>query len=431
MTIKSKYSHLPDSKPTFTRRDFMAKAAAFGLGVPLANSLMSTSALAAHHEGMGAVLETAVAQNDVPFVVAMAGNAAGTVWSGAAGDRAPGIAATEDTVFRIYSMTKAIGTTAAMQLVENGKLDIETPVEEILPRFADMQVLEGFDGETPKLRAPKTKATIRHLATHTSGLVYEFWNPDMAKYLAVTGNQSVISGIKAALNYPMVFDPGTRWDYGIGIDWLGQVVEAVDGRRIDAYCQAEIFDPLRMPDTKFEVQGTMAERLSTVSIRGEDGMFSDFALAPPSNPEVYGMGHALYSTAPDYMRFVRSFLNKGKLDSARILSTASVDKMLTNHIGDLRIGPMVTVAPPITADVRVFPDTPKTHSFGFLRTEEDVPGMRSAGSQGWAGVCNTHFWFDPAKDVAGLILTQSLPFVEPRFMNTYAAFERAVYARMG
>jgi CubicO group peptidase (beta-lactamase class C family) len=174
----------------------------------------------------------------------------------------------------------------------------------------------------------------------------------------------------------------------------------------------------------------MGERLSAVVMRGEDGAFSDFPLAPPSQPEFYGMGYALYSTAPDYMRFVRSFLNKGQLDGARILSEASVAQMMTNHIGDIRVGPMITTAPPISADVRLFPDTPKTHSFGFLRVEEDVPGMRSAGSQGWAGVLNTHFWFDPAKDVAGLIMTQTLPFVEPRFMATYANFERAVYANL-
>ncbi len=420
----------PVAKASFTRRDFMARAAAFGIGVPFASSLLSTTSLAAHHGGIGAVLQTAVAQNDVPFVVAMTGNAAGVTSSRAFGDRAPGVAATMDTVFRIYSMTKAIGTTAAMQLIDRGKLSVDTPVEEILPQFADIQVLEGFDGDTPKLRAPKTKATIRHLGTHTSGLVYEFWNTDIAKYMELTGHPSILSGKKVALGYPMVFDPGTRWDYGIGIDWLGQVVEAVDGRRIDRYCQAEIFDPLGMPDTRFEVEGTMGERMCIVSMRGQDGNFSEFALAPPSQPEFYGMGHALYSTAPDYMRFIRSFLNKGQLDGARILSEAAIDQMLTNHIGDVRVGPMKTNVPAITADVNLFPGTPKTHSFGFLRVEEDVPGMRSAGSQGWAGVCNTHFWFDPAKDVAGLIMTQTLPFVEPRFMNTYGDFERAVYASL-
>jgi CubicO group peptidase (beta-lactamase class C family) len=315
-----------------------------------------------------------------------------------------------------------------MILIDRGRLGLDTPVEEILPQFAEIKVLEGFDGDTPRLRTPKVKATVRHLATHTSGFVYEFWNAEMAKYLEATGHPTIVSGLKAALNYPLVFEPGGRWDYGIGIDWLGQVVEAVDGRRIDAFCREEIFDPLGMPDTNFEVSDEMAKRLAGVKARGEDGQFADFDLAPPSNPEVYGMGHALYSTAPDYMRFVRMFLNKGQLDGNRVLSEGGVETMLANHIGELRVVMLKTVAPPITADAEFFPGLEKTHSFGFMRMEEDVPEMRAAGSQAWAGVLNTHFWFDPARDVAGIIMTQTLPFVEPRFVEVYQRFEKAVYA---
>lgn len=377
---------------------------------------------------LNAILSDAVVTGDVPFVVAMSGNSKGVTWSGAAGDRAPGVKATEDTVFRIFSMTKAVGSTAAMILIDRGKLSPDTPVEEILPQFADIKILDGFDGDTPRLRSADKKATVRHLATHTSGLVYEFWNADIAKYLEATGHPPILSGLKASLGYPLVFEPGERWDYGIGIDWLGQVVEAVDGRRIDVFCREEIFDPLGMPDTNFEVTGGMADRLAVVKARSEEGRFVDFELAPPSNPEVYGMGHSLYSTAPDYMRFVRMFLNKGQLDGNRILSETGVETMTANHINDLRVGMLKTVAPPVSADAEFFPGFEKSHSLGFMRMEEDVPDMRSAGSQAWAGVLNTHFWFDPLTDVAGLIMTQTLPFVEPRFIKLYERFERAVYA---
>lgn len=209
---------------------------------------------------------------------------------------------------------------------------------------------------------------MRHLATHTSGFVYEFWNGDIPKYMEATGHPTVLSGLKVSLNYPLAFDPGERWDYGIGIDWRGQIVEAVDGRPIDLFCREEIFEPLGMVDTNFEVTNSMAERLAGVKIRGEDGQFADFELAPPSNPEV-------------------------------------------------------------TADTEFFPGFEKSHSFGFMRMQEDVPGMRSAGSQAWAGVLNSHYWFDPASDVVGLIMRQTLPFVEPRFINLYETFEQAVYAR--
>jgi CubicO group peptidase (beta-lactamase class C family) len=246
--------------------------------------------------------------------------------------------------------------------------------------------------------------------------------------MAATGHPTIISGLKASLFYPMVFDPGTRWDYGVGIDWLCQAVEAIDGRRIDKFVHDEILGPLKMTSTAFECEGALATRLASVNARGEDGHFAPFALAPPSHPEFYGMGHTLYSTAGDYMRFIRMYLNQGRLDGQRVLSEKAVRTMLGNHIGDLHVGKLTTAAPPITADVDLFPGTLKTHSLGFLRVEQDVPGMRAAGSQGWAGVLNTHFWFDPTRDVAGLIMTQTLPFVEPQFLAVYAEFERAVYA---
>jgi methyl acetate hydrolase len=376
---------------------------------------------------LDSVIGGAVARQDAPFLVAMTGNAAGVTWQGAAGESSPGKAASANTVFRIFSQTKAVGSTAAMMMIERGKLSPDTTVESILPEFANMKVLDGFGPDGPKLRAPRVKATLRHLATHTSGLSYEFWNADMPKYLELTQHPSILSGLKVSLNYPLMFDPGERWSYGIGIDWLGQMVEKVDGRRIDQFCKEEIFGPLKMNDTAFEVEDHMAARLAGVNIRGEDGKFADFALAPPSKPEFYGMGHALYSTAPDYMRFLRMYLNRGTLDGARILSEATLDKLLQNQIGSTPIPYLTSTAPPLTADVDFFPGKRKSHSMAFMRFDEDIPGMRRAGSQGWAGVLNSHYWFDPKSNLAGVLMTQSLPFIEPRFAATYEAFERAAY----
>ncbi|HEU0222128.1 MAG TPA: serine hydrolase, partial [Paracoccaceae bacterium] len=188
------------------------------------------------------------------------------------------------------------------------------------------------------------------------------------------------------------------------------------------------FDPLGMNDTRFEVEPHMASRLAKVTARREDGQIRDFELSPPSRPEFYGMGHALYSTAPDYMRFVRMHLNRGALEGKRIISAANHEQLLANQIGGLKIERMVSVAPVVSADVDIFPHHRKSHSFTFMRMEEDVASMRSAGSQFWAGVLNTHFWFDPAKDMAGIIMTQMLPFADPRFMKVYEAFEHAAYA---
>ena len=205
-------------------------------------------------------------------------------------------------------------------------------------------------------------------------------------------------------------------------------MEKIDGRRIDKFCREEIFGPLGMNDTVFEPSDEMGKRLAAVKIRGEDGTFGPFEIAPPPKPEVYGMGHALYSTAPDYIQFLRMFLNRGALNGNRVLAENSIDWMLADRMKGLTFERMVTVAPALTADCDPFPGTRRTHSFGMLRNEADIPGRRSAGSQSWAGVLNTHYWFDPKKDVAAVIMTQSLPFVEPRYMQLYSDYETAVYA---
>ena len=372
-------------------------------------------------------LQTSVDAGAAPFLVAMAGNSQGSIMSGAAGEAAPGRKATEDTVFRIFSMTKAIGSAAAMILADRGKLDVDAPVETYLPQFADLQVLDGFAGDQPRLRKPKTKATARHLATHTSGLAYEIWHADIAKWLGASGHPSILSGLKSSLHYAMACDPGTEYQYGIGIDWLGQLVEAVDGRTIDRFCRDEMFDPLDMKDTQFECLERFTDRLASVRARDEAGAFVEADMAPPPNPEFYGMGHALYSTMPDYAQFLRMLLNKGTLDGKRILSPEAVEKFMANSTGSIPIQTLPTGIPNLTGDLVILPDTKKSHSLGFVRTEEDTPGRRRAASQGWAGVLNTHFWFDPAADRFGLIMTQTMPFLDPAFVGVYDDFERMVY----
>jgi methyl acetate hydrolase len=408
------------------RRDFLQQAAAIGAGAALYSMPLVSSAQGSE-PALQKALDDSVTAGRVPFVIGMTGNAKGVTFAGASGDAAPGMKAAPDTVLKIFSMTKGIGSTAAMMLIEQGKMDFNTPVQDVLPEFAEIRVLEGWDGDNPKMRAPKVKATARHLATHTSGLEYEFWRPEVGEYLAKTKRPSILAGTKAALFYPMMTDPGTRWGYGPSVDWLGLMVEKISGQRIDVFLKQNLFEPLGMKDTDVEVRPHMQARLAGVKARGEDGKFGDFAIAPPSNPEVYGMGHSLYSTTQDYMRFLRMFLNNGALDGNRVLKESTVARMLENQMGPLKFEKMVTAAPPITADVDPFEGTTKTHSFGFLRNEADIPGRRRAGSQSWAGVLNTHYWFDPTADLAGLIMTQTLPFVEPPFMASYDAFEKAAY----
>jgi methyl acetate hydrolase len=373
------------------------------------------------------VIEGAVSRNDLPFAVAMVAGREGIRWSGAAGEANPGQPAGPDTVFKIFSMTKAVGSTAAMILMDRGLLSPDATVESILPEFADIRLLEAIGPEGAVLREPRVKATVRHLATHTSGLAYEVWNDKVGQYQEKTQSPSILSGLKSALYYPLQSEPGTQWHYGIGIDWLGQIVEKVDGRSIDKFCREEILEPLAMHDTHFEIDPSWAHRVAGLKIRGEDGQFTDLDFGPPRQPEFYGMGHALYATAPDYMRFLRMYLNGGELDGQRILGRATVEALLKSQTGSMHIPGLTTAAPAFSASVDFFPAQRKSHSMAFLRVDEDVPGMRSAGSQTWAGLLNTHYWFDPRSNVAGVLMTQSLPFAEPRFMKTYQDFEQAVY----
>ncbi len=375
------------------------------------------------------LLSGAVASGAAPFVVVLAASAEQDLAAGAAGDAAPGRPAALDTVFRVYSLTKAVGALAAMIVVERGLLTLDMPVVEILPAFGELQVLEGFDGDRPILRPQRTVCTIRHLATHTSGLAYEHWNGLVKRWMDLTGHPSIFTGRRDALAYPLVADPGTSWHYGPGLDWLGQAVEAVDGRRIDAFCRQEIFDRLAMDDTVFELDPSLAARCAATFVRSGDG-FRQVGGLPVDPPEFFGMGHALWSTAPDYMRFLRMLLGGGELDGVRIVSPETVATLLANHVGSLPASRLISVAPKVSADFDPFPGLALSHSLAFARLEEDVPGRRAAGSQYWGGALNSHCWLDPSSGFAGLYLTQLAPFADPRLMVDLEAFERHLYAHL-
>lgn len=374
------------------------------------------------------VLETAVAQGDAPFLIGSVADASGVIFAAGAGEAKPGVAAGPDTLLRIFSMTKAVAAVAAMILSERGQLDLDAPVTAYRPEFGRKEVLDGWDGETPRLRAPRSVATVRQLATHTSGLAYTHWNAEMTRYRAATGMPAMASGTMASLNYPLAGDPGEAWRYGTGMDWLGLVIETVSGRPIDAFCAAEIFGPLGMGSTVFDLDAGLRARLALAWSRAPDGGFAPLEIGPPPATEFRGMGAALYSTVADYLRFVRLFLGGGAVEGTRVLSEASVAAMLANQIGALRVGPMISAAPRISADVTFFPGVALSHSLVGPRVEADVPGMRRAGATGWAGLLNLQWWVDPRAGRAAVLATQTLPFMEPRFASTFAAFERAVYA---
>ena len=377
-----------------------------------------------------AVLRRAVDAGEVPGVVAMAATDRGVLYEGAFGERelGSGRPMTLDTVFRIASMTKAITSVAAMQLVEHGKLALDKPVPPIDVALSAPKILEGFDARgAPVLRHARRPITLRHLLTHTAGFSYEAWNANTARYVPSTGTPPTSTGKVAALRLPLAFDPGDRWEYGINTDWVGRIVEAVDGRRLDACLRERIFDPLGMRDTGFMPTAAQRARQATVHQRQPDGTLVPQPLQVPFVPEFYAGGGGLYSTGADYLTFQRMLLHGGALGSARVLAPETVARMHANHVGDLPAGIMTTQNPLRSNDVDFFPGARVRWSLGHMLNLDPGPNGRSAGTVGWGGVYNGYYWIDPAKRVCGVILTQVLPFADHRVLRLYGEFERAVY----
>jgi CubicO group peptidase (beta-lactamase class C family) len=378
-----------------------------------------------------AVLQQATETGAVAGVVAMAADADGIVYQGAFGRRGLGGDApmTLDTVFWIHSMTKAITATACMQLVEQGRIDLDAPASMLMPALAAPRVLQGFDAEgEPVTRPARGTVTLRNLLTHTSGFVYETWNANQLAYLRKTGLGRYGSFTDPAKLMPLAFDPGTAWQYGIGIDWAGKLLEAATGETLDAYLRAHVLDPLGMHDTGYLLTDRVRDRLAVSTDRQPDGSLISAPFDAPQDPALFLGGGGLYGTAGDYMRFLSMLLHGGTLDGVRILRPETVAMMGQNHIGDVLVEPLTAALPAMSNDVELYPDMPKKWGLSFLINTEDVPGRRRAGSLAWAGLRNTYFWLDPTARVAGVLMTQVLPFADPPVLDLLDRFEQGVYA---
>jgi len=423
-----------------TRRELLKSGAAMSAAVSFAKYGItpSWSAAGAKKDGLNVVdeaLRQAAETKEVPGVVAVAANSDGVIYEGAFGKRdlANGTDMTADSVFWIASMTKALTATAAMQLVEQGKLQLDEPISKVLPELAAPQVLEGFDDKgQPKLRPAKRPITLRQLLTHTAGFTYDLWDADTAQYVKAANLPGIISCKNAALTTPLAFDPGDRWEYGINIDFAGKAVEAVSGQGLNVYLREHIFQPLGMKDTDFVIGPDQKKRLVTVHARKPDGGLDPIEFGVPQEPEFFMGGGGLYGTGRDYLAFLQMLMHGGEFNGARLLRPETVAQMSKNNIGDVNISRVVlkTTAPASTPDVdmgQLFPGQDIKWGLSFLINPQEGPAGRSGGSLSWAGLANTYFWVDPSKHVAGVILTQVLPFVDPRVLSLYGKFESGVY----
>ena len=375
------------------------------------------------------VLSSGIQTGAAPGAVAIVVNRDEVLWEGAAGERAlgSGVPMTKDTVGSIFSMTKAITGTAAMQLVEQGKIDLDAPAGEICPWLNEVQVLEGFDESgKPVLRAPTSMVTLRNLLTHTSGFTYEMWNANDAQWRETTGTPSLTTQENKSLQAPLAFDPGTRWEYSIGIDWAGKIIEAVSGMTLGEYFEKYITGPLGMSDTAFTHSASMLERASAMHARLPDGSCQIIELPPKETSEFESGGGGLFGTMSDYGKFIRMILNDGELNGVRILKPETVATMCENHIGDLRVMGLKSVNPMFSNDVELFPGLDKSWGLTFQINETAVDTGRPAGTLMWAGLANSVYWIDRSNGIGGAYLSQLLPFADEKSMNLFFDLERAV-----
>ncbi len=366
----------------------------------------------------------------VPGVVAMVTDRTRNIYEGAAGQRRLDQPArmTTDSIFAIFSTTKAITATAVLQLVEEGKLDLDAPARRYAPELGKLEVIEGFDAKgDPILRPPRRDITTRMLMTHTAGLTYDFINQTYNRLAQEKGQPSVITATKACLRTPLLFDPGERWEYGTNLDWCGQIVEAITGRRLGEVFKTRIFAPLGIEDMTFELTDALRARLAGIHARNADGSLTPMDFELPTKPEVHMGGHGLYGTVGDYMRFIRMWLNDGVGEHGRVLKAETVRMAEKNHLGDKKVTPITGVISSLCNDAEFFPGQSKSWALSFMINDEDAPTGRPAGALGWAGLANLFYWIDRRNGFGGFWATQILPFGDPPSFIGYMNFETSFY----
>jgi methyl acetate hydrolase len=377
------------------------------------------------------LLAAGVKNGHVPGVVAALVDKDGLTYLGSAGERTIGTGdvMTTDTVGAIASMTKAITGAAVMQLVEQGHLDLDAPAETYCAEFASPQVLEGFDDAgQPILRDARSQVTLRNLLTHTSGYAYDFTDQNLAQWYTTTNTPGSLTRRLDSLKTPLMFDPGTRWLYGVGIDWAGLILERVTKTTLGDYFAEHLLEPLGMVDTGFTCTPNMLERKAALHLRTPDSSFMSFQMPPAENPEFDSGGGGLFSTMSDYTRFMRMILNNGEFEGTRVLGAETVAQMAKNNMGDVRVGELKSANPAFFSDGEFYPGVPKTWGLTFLINEEPLPNGCPAGALTWAGAFNSYFWIDRTTGIAGCYMSQVLPFFDAGTSGHFFDFQTAVYA---
>ncbi len=368
---------------------------------------------------------TAIEHGDIPGIAVVIVNRDEIIYQCFLGkqDVARNITMSSNAIFRIASMTKPITSVAIMMLVDAGKIILDDPVSNYLPEFKGRPVIDTFNeaDATYTTRPAKREITIRHLMTHSSGLGYAFTNPTVKRIVEATQ--------KSEPDLPLLHDPGERWTYSAGTRVLGSIVEKVSGQTLDVYLRTHIFEPLKMVDTGHVVPSEKVSRVVTVHTR-KGGKLTETPNDPKQESPIRGDG-GLYSTAQDYSRFVRMLLNGGTLDGAKILSPRAAQAMSMMPTG----GPVMQTQPDANPDrTRPFPIGAGKDKFGLgfqvSAPDPQYAKFRSPGSLAWGGINNTHFWIDPKRQIAGIVMMQVLPFYDDASVALLRGIEEQVYKHL-
>jgi CubicO group peptidase (beta-lactamase class C family) len=421
------------------RRDVLSTMAKLGVASSLGADY---AAIARAEEPIGpgirtlpqldSVLRIATSAGQLPGVVALAATDKGVVYEGVFGRRRleDGPAMTRDTVFRVASMIKPITSVAALQLVEQDKLSLDAPVPDIDPTLGAPQVLDGFDAAgNPQFRPAKRPISLRHLLTHTAGFSYRLWDAKAVR-CSMAIERLASADRKRAPHAPLMFDPGERWQYGPNIDWVGRIVESISGKPLDVYFRENILDPLGMHDTAFVISPQQHAREASLHRREADGSLKPQPAEQQTAPQSFSGGGGIYSTAPDYLTFIRMLMQSGSLDGVRVLRPDTVALMGQNQIDKIEVGVLRTTMPALSNDVDFFPGISLKWGFGHMINMQAGPDGRSAGSLTWGGLYNTYYWIDPRRRIAAVFMTQVLPFADDRTLRIYRQFERGIYGAL-
>ncbi len=362
----------------------------------------------------------------VPGIVAIARDRKGVIFAGAAGVRRLGAPEpmTLDTVFALFSCTKALTTTAALRLVEDGVLNLDRPAKDYLPALGEIGVLDGLgpDGAA-RLRRPRRDITARMLMLHTAGFGYDFANPLIKRLIDAGRLTSHRSSTREGFMQPLVNEPGTAWEYGVSIDWLGMVMEAAAGARLDGLLSELLLNPLGMTDTAHIPTPSMRARLASMHQREADGSLKPLDMGPRDALEVIPGGSGMYGTVGDYMKFLGLWLNEG----AGVLKPETLAWAARDGLAGLKFRPLPTTDPRLSGPLDPFPGLGKSWAYSFMVNEAEAPTGRPAGSLAWAGLGNLYYWIDRKHGVAGFWASQVLPFLDPAPHGGALAFESALY----